>query len=109
MILPPKRYKTATLHPLGLKIMTFQIEVGVPLPTRKGGPVGKRGSKYPFATMEVGQSFLAPHGDEPIKQATLRSAIGAFYKANPDSGRKFGVREVSDDTLGYGVRVWRTE
>ncbi len=78
--------------------MTFQLEVGVPVPPRKR--TGRSGSKYPFAVMEVGHSFLVP---TDIKAATVRSAIGAFRKRNPDGG-KFSLR-VTDE----GTRVWRTE
>ena len=77
----------------------FEIEDDVPLTGAKGrGRVGQ--SKYPFAQMEKGQSFLA--GD--VKVGTIRSAIGAFMKAHKDEGFKFSVRETE-----AGVRVWRTE
>lgn len=76
--------------------MTFVIETGVEIPGRKGG---RSGSKYPFAQMRVGQSFLVGSG---VKVSTIRSAIGAFSKGNPDL--KFAVRETED-----GVRVWRIE
>lgn len=79
--------------------MSFVLETGVPVPARTGGG-GRRGSKYPFAQMETGQSFLVG-GD--ITVGTVRSAVGAFNKRNPGFG-KFAVRETAD-----GVRVWRTE
>jgi hypothetical protein len=50
--------------------------------------------------MEVGESFAVP-GD--VKAATIRSAVGAFTKRNPEVG-KFAVRGTGD-----GLRVWRTE
>lgn len=81
--------------------MTFIIEEDVPMPKRQGG---RTGSKYPFALLEPGQSFMV--SDETDKEAnvgTLRSALGAFNKRNPDSG-KFSVRKVEG-----GVRVWRVE
>lgn len=78
--------------------MTFQLEVGIPVPARKN--VGRKGTKYPFAVMEPEQSFLVP---SDIKAATVRSAIGAYKKRNPDGG-KFAIR-VTDE----GTRVWRTE
>lgn len=76
--------------------MTFVIETGVEIPGRKGG---RSGSKYPFAQMRVGQSFLVGSG---VKVSTIRSAIGAFTKGKPDM--KFAVRDTQD-----GVRVWRVE
>jgi hypothetical protein len=75
--------------------MTFTVETNVELPTRKGG---RSGSKYPFAQMDVGQSFLV--GSADAKVTTLRSAIGAFMKGH--TGYKFAVRAVEG-----GIRVWR--
>ena len=78
----------------------FVIEDDVSLvPSRAGG--GRAGqSKYPFAQMEVGQSFLAG----AVKAGTIRSAIGAWMKAHKDEGFKFAVRETD-----AGVRVWRVK
>lgn len=77
--------------------MAFEIQDDVPMPRRS---TGRKGSKYPFADMEVGQSFLV-EGD--IKAATVRSAIGAFVKRFPEAG-KFALRNTDE-----GLRVWRTE
>ncbi len=74
--------------------MTFKIETGIEIPGRKGG---RSGSKYPFAQMDIGQSFLV---GSDVKVSTVRSAIGAFTKTHPDF--KFAVRDTED-----GVRVWR--
>jgi hypothetical protein len=76
--------------------MTFVIETGVEIPGRKGG---RQGSKYPFAQMSVGQSFLV---GSDVKVSTIRSAIGAFSKDKPEY--KFAVRDTPE-----GVRVWRVE
>jgi hypothetical protein len=81
--------------------MTFMIEEDVPLPKRQGG---RTGSKYPFAVLETGQSFMVPDdAEKAVNVGTLRSALGAFNKRNPGSG-KFSVRKVEG-----GVRVWRME
>jgi hypothetical protein len=74
--------------------MTFIIETNIPVPSRKGG---RSGSKYPFAQMDVGHSFLV---GSDVKATTIRSAVGAFTKDNKDF--KFVVRAVPE-----GVRVWR--
>ncbi len=79
--------------------MSFVLETGVPIPKRVA-PGGRRGSKYPFAQMEVGQSFLV--ADPETKAATIRSAVGAFSKRYSDAG-KFAVRITEE-----GIRVWRT-
>jgi hypothetical protein len=75
--------------------MTFTVESGIPVPARKGGRAG--GSKYPFATMEIGQSFLV---DSETKIGTIRSAVGAFTKTH--KGYRFAIRQTDE-----GVRVWR--
>ncbi len=74
--------------------MTFTIETNIPVPSRKGG---RSGSKYPFAQMDVGHSFLV---GSDVKATTIRSAVGAFTKDNKDF--KFVVRAVPE-----GIRVWR--
>jgi len=79
-------------------IMTFQLETGFPIPPRLSFGA-KRGSKYPFAIMEVGDSFAVP---SDVKPQTVRSAIGAFNKTNKIT--KFAVREMDG-----GTRVWRIE
>lgn len=83
--------------------MAYTLESGIPLP--KTNRPGRTGSKYPFAQMEVGESFLVGNNSkgEPLTQGTIRSALGAFSKRNPDSG-KFSVRMTDQ-----GLRVWRTE
>ncbi len=77
--------------------MAYEIEDGVSIPKRTAG---RHGSKYPFAQMDVGQSFLIT---ADVKASTIRSAVGAFCKRNPGTG-KFAVRGTED-----GLRVWRTE
>ena len=77
--------------------MTFQVDSHIPLPKRAAG---RHGTKYPFATMHVEQSFLVP-GD--VKAATIRSAVGAYAKRYPEGG-KFAVRNTEE-----GIRVWRIE
>lgn len=79
--------------------MTFVLETGIEIPKRTV-PGRRTGSKYPFAQMEVGQSFLM---SADVKAQTIRSAIGAFSKRYSDAG-KFAVRNTDQ-----GLRVWRTE
>jgi len=67
----------------------FKIEKGVP-PPKKGAS-----SKYPFAAMEVNDSFFVP-GATPVQ---LRSAASAFGRRND---QKHSVAKEAD-----GVRVWR--
>lgn len=76
---------------------TFVLETGVPIPKRTAG---RSGTKYPFAQMEVGDSFLVDTG---VKAATIRSAVGAYLKRSAPEGVKFAVRGTDE-----GLRVWRT-
>ena len=65
--------------------MTILIEKGVALPTRA------LNGKYPFAEMEVGDSFFVP------KKRTIQTKSAATQL-----GFKFKVRHVDG-----GCRVWR--
>jgi len=70
-----------------------KIEKGVPIPKR-GGAGGNR--KYPWLTMEVGDSFVMA-GVQTV------SIYRAVYAASIRTGRKFAARKID------GVhRVWRT-
>jgi hypothetical protein len=71
----------------------FRIERGVPIPARRN----PRGSMYPFAEMEIGDSFFVPDGTTK----TISAAAQYFTK---NLGRRFTVR-----TIDSGVRVWRID
>ena len=80
--------------------MSFVIEQGVPVPAGR--------SRYPFADMEVGDSFFV--GVDSKETATkriqsVRAQAGRFAKEN---GVKFSVRSVVEDEVP-GVRCWRVE
>lgn len=79
--------------------MTFDIEKGVPLP--EPPQRGRKGSKYPLADMQVGDSFLVPTMKPEERRQSLYQLVNTKGRA---MGRKFVVR-VADK----GVRVWRTE
>lgn len=74
----------------------FTIDNDVPIPPRSRH--GGRGSKYLFGALAVGESFYVPD----VKASTLRSAVGAYFKANPEIDYKYSVRQIDD-----GVRIWR--
>ena len=69
----------------------IKIEKGIPVPTPRATP-----AKYPFAEMEIGDSFYVARG-----VAYIRSVASTRGKA---LSRKFAVQAEGD-----GVRVWRTE
>lgn len=71
----------------------YEIEKDVPLPSRNS--TGR--SRYPWAEMEVGDSFFAADG--------VRSRVAAAAQNHRRRyGRRFAVRVEGD-----GVRVWRIE
>jgi hypothetical protein len=75
--------------------MKYRIEKNVPIPegTGRGRP-----AKYPFAKMQVGDSFLVM--GSPNEQSTAQKSAHSFAQINPKF--KFVTR-----TLNHGLRIWR--
>jgi len=65
----------------------MKVESNIPMP-----------SKFPFAGMEVGDSFLVPEG---VLRATVTVAALRYGRKN---GMKFTVRKVPE-----GFRCWRVQ
>ncbi|MFA5941377.1 MAG: hypothetical protein WC809_18650 [Sinimarinibacterium sp.] len=79
--------------------MTIKIENGVPIPTRIEAAV------YPFASMEIGDSFSVPTTEDlPAEKLRQRlSANGANF-----AKRHLGVRFTTRvENNGGSVRIWR--
>lgn len=113
-----KAVKTETVADEAAPVASkFTLEDNVPLPARiRAGGV----SPYPFASMQVGQSFLVQADIDPdlytsdeefgkalveefrVLANRLSGATRRFTKTH--EGYKFAVRTTSD-----GVRVWRVE
>lgn len=72
----------------------FEIERGVPVPT------SGRYSKYPFAGMQVGDSFFVPEGTSK-KMSSIHSLCNQYGKKH---GGVYKARRVDG-----GMRVWRVE
>lgn len=74
----------------------YKIEKGVPKPSSRKLRI------YPFAEMEIGDSFFIPLSDATTSQmpTQVRNAAIAFGHRH---GRKFSVY-----TEEGGYRVWRT-
>jgi hypothetical protein len=70
----------------------FVIDKDVPLPTTTRG----RRARYPFADMQVGDSFLVT-GDK----STTESARSAAYAHTRRNGKAFSARPVAG-----GMRIW---
>jgi hypothetical protein len=81
----------------------FQIEAGVSIP--KGTRPGRRGTSFPFADMEVGDSFLIPFdpsGDEGKK------VVDSWRRKVLNARKKFVGLETRTAVMSDGLRVWRT-
>jgi hypothetical protein len=78
-----------------LKMSEIVVRSGVPLPSPRGR--GVRESKYPFASMAVGDSFVLADASA----RTVRRAVAVFQKKFKS---KFAVRVIAE-----GVGVWRVE
>lgn len=76
----------------------YQVEHGVPVPGKQklAGEKKQRTSRYPFRSMQPGDSFVM--ADATVKRATAATNMGR--KVHPGSSWK--VR--AEDT---GARVWR--
>jgi len=72
----------------------FEVEKGIPVVPRRGPA---RGRKYPFAAMEVGDSFLAPG------YARNRINASVYRWKSSHLGQQFAIRAVDDGC----IRVWR--
>ena len=80
----------------------FPIQKGVPIPTAVGR--GARESKYPFADMEIGDSF-AVHDAKQLQSA--RNAAYQYKRKNPDFN--YGAMSNPTGTGQPGGRLWRIE
>jgi hypothetical protein len=83
---------------------TIKVEKNVPLTawganalntTKRGAP-----TKYPFATMAVGDSFSVV----PKSQKNFQSSVWALAAKQRKLGKTFATRSYKDGS----VRVWRT-
>lgn len=73
----------------------YKIEKGVPVPPHRAGAGAKGQSKYPFGTMNVGDSFTAA--------LPAVKGVHRWLLVNKSS-RKFTARREGD-----GYRIWRVE
>ena len=92
----------------------YELETGVPVPVAIRAV--SRGSKYPFSSMAIGDSFLVPVTEEdPDVDKIMKRMSGACanaQRASRDRGfpKRFIKRPAYNDAGGVtGVRVWRTE
>ena len=79
----------------------IKVDKKIPIPK-----IAKQGvKKYPFATMNIGDSFLFEHDYPNNTIACMRiGAIAATWVKVNKSKRKFSCR-----TIDENIRVWRTK
>jgi hypothetical protein len=70
------------------------VQTGIPVPERHSVP------RYPFRTMQVGESFFVPNKSAD----SFRGRISELGK----QGLRFVGRNVVEDGV-FGARIWRTE
>lgn len=90
----------------------WQIDKNIPLPP-KGKP-GHREHSFPFDSLEIGDSFLIGYNAPPYDggkefNKQFSNMRGALSRYNKQSSTKIKVttRQVDDEELGTGLRVWR--
>lgn len=90
--------------------ISITIDDEIPMPRKKSGGSGKRGSKYPFEDLEISQSLHLPLCEKYKNPArTLASSASRMNKLY-DGERRFEVRPVDEtDPKGAGARAWRIE
>ena len=84
------------------EVYTYNVEANIPIPASGGGGIAKGSTwtRYPFAIMDVGDSFLI-EGDNSHEWKRARTAASTYGGRN---GAKFASRIV-----GNGLRIWRVE
>ncbi len=94
----------------------FEIEKGLPIPAYIRGN-GLKGSKYPFAKMEIGDSFFVPVKGimgNPVTRKQLAQLQRSLcqtarkYRQHGHPEFKVSTRTINTDKE-KGVRIWRVE
>jgi len=79
----------------------FKIEKGIKMPASRAN--GKKPAKYPFSSMEVGDSFAVPTPNE-MTAVEKRKQYNAILGSGQRKGKRFAGRMLENH-----IRVWRTE
>lgn len=101
-----KIIETPAVSAEAARMSTFAIEDGVAIPIKRIGVKGV--SSYPFASLNIGQSFFVPvtaKTQEPWKTLT------SMASRNSREGwpkRFITARVAASGTTPEGVRIWRT-
>jgi len=82
--------------------MTYEIDKDVPVPMKKR--TSSRAYRFPFALMEVGDSFFVPNNPQISPKQALQHMTSSSY-----SWRKYhnADAQFSCRTVDGGLRCWR--
>ena len=81
----------------------IEIENGIPIPAPKRPGAGRK-CIYPFAALEVGQSFFVPNQPGKTNRQLIMAIGGSAQHITKKTGHRFTSR-----TVEGGIRVWRFE
>jgi hypothetical protein len=79
---------------------TYTVYGGVEMPAARRS--SRRGSKYPFGSLKVGEMFFIPAAEVPKSFSSQRNAAQRRYNS------KFSARHIVLDGV-EGLGCWRTE
>lgn len=82
--------------------MSFTIRTDVPLPATKRGA----STKYPFAQLGVGHSFVVPRPADA--KGDLKTALARMQRACVGANKQHAPAKFAARVEGEGVGVWRT-
>lgn len=85
---------------MNAQLQPIIVESGVPMPKRKWRTPPN--ARYPWASMEVGDSFLVPRPSGVDHNRFSSKVSNAANEARKRTGRVFRCRSMTT-----GVRVWR--
>lgn len=84
----------------------YKIDTNVPLPTPRGRPAA---FPFPFADMQVGDSFFVPTAEGDLRKVRNRLASSIVrFRQKVDINAKFSTRVVDEESVN-GIRVWRVQ
>jgi len=91
----------------------YEVSKDIPPPPKGAGRASGRPSKYPFASMEIGDSFLVPYPraakDEAaaveLRRKTKNTITNAAHQYKIRSGNR--SQDYTTHASEEGVRVWR--
>ncbi len=79
----------------------IKIDKNIPIPEPRNG---KKKRHYPFAELEIGDSFFV----EGFQWKSIGELSGSYNKYRKVTKKKFISRKVTENNI-KGLRIWRTK